>query len=273
MACHKLAFRTVDAAERTAEIIGAQNMRPGGTRPQRVYECPDCGQYHFTSMTEREYRGAVAPESGRCSRDGCTDPGTYHCDECGRLVCFGHVRVDGPLGSSRYLCGVCRSEADLPASPPPLPPALVVAGPFAKVVFPGQVAQPTAPKPVQIGPRVAVVIPPRAKRRAGAKVVAPPTAVTPGAKLDRHKQQVHWFRRQMLEAEQLILRGRHLEAAAFLNAVASLPGIINPTERPGAAKAHVEERLIDRLSYLCSCDEPPTWEAGMKRAAARREVA
>jgi len=48
----KLAFNTLEQAERTVAVVAA--LRPGSKAPVRTYECPRCGHLHFTSKTEAE---------------------------------------------------------------------------------------------------------------------------------------------------------------------------------------------------------------------------
>lgn len=50
MSCSKLAFHSPEQAQRTAEIIVRQGLRPPGTAPRRLYLCPDCEKWHWTSQ-------------------------------------------------------------------------------------------------------------------------------------------------------------------------------------------------------------------------------
>jgi hypothetical protein len=59
MSCRKLAFSSVEQAERTAAVIAG--LRPGEQRaPVRLYDCPWCGAMHFSSKGEEELRGVNA---------------------------------------------------------------------------------------------------------------------------------------------------------------------------------------------------------------------
>lgn len=49
----KLAFDTLDQAERTIEIIH-QQRGGSGKLPKRVYLCTTCGKFHLTSMSEEQ---------------------------------------------------------------------------------------------------------------------------------------------------------------------------------------------------------------------------
>jgi hypothetical protein len=61
MSCRKLAFDSIEQAERTAAVIAG--LRPGEQRgPVRLYDCPRCGSLHFSSKGEAELR-AVAPST------------------------------------------------------------------------------------------------------------------------------------------------------------------------------------------------------------------
>jgi len=50
--CHKLAFNTVESAERTVQIISG--IRGGYRKPKRIYLCPHCDQYHLSGKEEAE---------------------------------------------------------------------------------------------------------------------------------------------------------------------------------------------------------------------------
>jgi hypothetical protein len=58
MPCHKLAFRDVESALRTASVVAS--FRPGSKQPLRIYECPDCRSLHFTSLPEFDGATTVA---------------------------------------------------------------------------------------------------------------------------------------------------------------------------------------------------------------------
>ncbi len=50
--CSKLSFPTKEAARRTMEIATAQ--RGENLKRLRVYLCPRCGQFHYTSKKKSE---------------------------------------------------------------------------------------------------------------------------------------------------------------------------------------------------------------------------
>jgi hypothetical protein len=183
MACHKLAFSTPESAQRTLEIIIRQGLRSPETAPKRLYQCPKCDLWHWTSM------------------EGNSDS----------------VRVELPVLS--------------PRPPSPKPPA------------------PVAPKP---SPKP----PPPPKKPKGTEHIVAFTA-----KRDRLHQQVAWLRDRMREAEQLILKGRTLDAAALLDAASSLPKSVNPVTQPEAAKRWVDDRTLEQMAYYCSQPEPPIWRS------------
>jgi len=55
-ACSKLSFSTKEAAERTLEIAAKQ--RGEAPKKLRIYRCPACGKFHFSSLSREEVEDA-----------------------------------------------------------------------------------------------------------------------------------------------------------------------------------------------------------------------
>jgi hypothetical protein len=113
MACYKLAFRDVESALRTAEVVAS--FRPREKAPVRIYECPDCGALHFTSLPDfggattvavpENIRPAFVAQRTDVAQSTPVVP-LHPCAECGR-----EMENDGfALGERRYHKR-CRVEA------------------------------------------------------------------------------------------------------------------------------------------------------------------
>ena len=54
--CEKRTYRTAKGANRALANLKMQSPKePGGKKPVRRYECPECGYWHLTSQTKVEY--------------------------------------------------------------------------------------------------------------------------------------------------------------------------------------------------------------------------
>lgn len=79
--CHKLAFRTVESAERTVQIISG--IRGSFRKPKRIYLCPRCDQYHLSGKEEAEVPHASTVAQVSQSTPSGLNPAPARADESG----------------------------------------------------------------------------------------------------------------------------------------------------------------------------------------------
>ena len=63
MECTKVAFKTIDEANRRANEINNENKKNKDKIRLRPYSCKDCGEAHLSSMSKRLHMHCTSEES------------------------------------------------------------------------------------------------------------------------------------------------------------------------------------------------------------------